>query len=623
MTLPNRPPKHQLRVAAARADFLETGRPAAAAVSDVLAASWVRSRSAGVDADRTSPTYSDDIDTSSRLARCARPVIDQLGADIPDVALVIALTDHKARLVERLDISTGVARLVDRVEFAPGFSYAEDTMGTNGVGTAIQSGQPVSIVGHEHYSEQLQPFACTAAPIIDPITGRIEGILDVSTVARSWSPLLHTLVKSAAKDISSNLFNDRSQAQQVLFNTYLHADARCSKNAVFGFGSAVVMANANAQTLFTHEEQAGIRDHARFLMSRRDKVTDTITLSSGRVVRFRGTRIVSGDTTAGIVVVAELAESHLVAAARSAAEFGVRVVPNVSVATADTQSIVTGLRHRRIGPAAVSTSPSWARAQDELQHSLAAAATTLVLGEPGSGKFTLTTETFHADRLNGRSVCLDAGQLDNGVGIDAETLVGEVPDRPTLVVARNIENLGAEGAATLTRIVDAARSGAAPVTVVATVTQVDGELSVIRPALLSLFRASVQVPPLRYRTEDLDHLIGRLLRELAPLRHVHLSPVATRTLAAYPWPGNVTQLRDALGQALRQRPVGEIQVDDLPRYCQTNISSHNLTPIQVAERDALISALREHDGNRVAAAAHVGISRSSLYRKIKTYGIVG
>ncbi|HEY9389162.1 MAG TPA: helix-turn-helix domain-containing protein, partial [Mycobacteriales bacterium] len=50
-------------------------------------------------------------------------------------------------------------------------------------------------------------------------------------------------------------------------------------------------------------------------------------------------------------------------------------------------------------------------------------------------------------------------------------------------------------------------------------------------------------------------------------------------------------------------------------------SHKNLTRIEIAERDAIIVALRETNGNRVAAAAHLGMSRSSLYRKLRSYGI--
>ena len=172
-----------LRVAAARADFLETGREAADAVPDVVAASWVRSRQAGVDADRALPHESEDVDTGSRLVRCAKPVLDQLGADTADLPLIIALTDSRARIVQRLDSSPG------RPPAGPGQPRSRVRLRRGHDGHQRgrhrpRVGQAVCVVGPEHFTENLQVFACTGAPIIDPLTGRLEGILDISMRAR-------------------------------------------------------------------------------------------------------------------------------------------------------------------------------------------------------------------------------------------------------------------------------------------------------------------------------------------------------------------------------------------------------------------------------------------------------
>ncbi|GAA3143969.1 hypothetical protein GCM10020255_021490 [Rhodococcus baikonurensis] len=76
----------------------------------------------------------------------------------------------------------------------------------------------------------------------------------------------------------------------------------------------------------------------------------------------------------------------------------------------------------------------------------------------------------------------------------------------------------------------------------------------------------------------------------------------------------------ALISALRKRPVGEIQAEDLPSSCRT-ISPRTLTTLEAAERDAIANALSEYGGNRVKAATALGMSRSSLYRKLKSYAI--
>jgi transcriptional regulator of acetoin/glycerol metabolism len=536
--------------------------------------------------------------------------------------LAIALTDSRARVIQRVDVSPAVGRLLDRIYFAPGFDYAEGTMGTNGVGTVLEAGQPISIVGPEHFTENLQPFACTGAPVIDPLTGRLEGILDVSTLSQSWSPLMHTLVKSAAKDIARNLLMDRSQAQQALFDTYLRTDARSTKHAVFAFTESIFIANAAAQALFNPGEQQAIRQHSTFIMGRRDRVSDTVTLASGLLVQVRGTRIVAGGDTAGLVVIAELLTNRLsegLAASPSAGSgFHERVLPQVAVANAQTRLLVSDLRRGR-EPIAGGTSPAWIRACDAVREALGSKTPTIVLGETGTGKFTLVTELFHADHPGGRSIAVDARQLDNGGDSDIHALIDRCREE-TLFVVRNIDQAGTEAVEHLDQFFASVAASSAPVSFAATLSDSSLDSDLPFHTLLSHFHAAVTIPPLRCRTEDLGHVVAGIVREVAPSRRVRLSPEAERTIARYSWPRNVLQLREALAHALRMRPVGEIQQRDLPSYCYTN-SRKSLTPLETAERDAIIAALKEHEGNRVAAAQHVGMSRSSLYRKIKAYGI--
>jgi transcriptional regulator of acetoin/glycerol metabolism len=116
--------------------------------------------------------------------------------------------------------------------------------------------------------------------------------------------------------------------------------------------------------------------------------------------------------------------------------------------------------------------------------------------------------------------------------------------------------------------------------------------------------------------------VADLLDELAPGRDARLSAAALRTLARYGWPGNVRELRDALDLALRRRPVGVVEAGDLPEFCQSAPRAA-LRPVDLAERDAIVHALREAGDNRVAAAAALGLARSTLYRKIAQYGITG
>ncbi|MFC3243881.1 helix-turn-helix domain-containing protein [Gordonia humi] len=99
-----------------------------------------------------------------------------------------------------------------------------------------------------------------------------------------------------------------------------------------------------------------------------------------------------------------------------------------------------------------------------------------------------------------------------------------------------------------------------------------------------------------------------------------MSPAAMRQLAKYGWPGNVAELRNILAMVVRQQRAGVIEVDQLPPVCRT-FGRHTLSQMEALERDAIVRALTENDYNKRAAAESLGLSRATIYRKIKQFSI--
>jgi transcriptional regulator of acetoin/glycerol metabolism len=597
-----------LRVAAARAEFLERGVAGAAGVRDLVAASWRRSQAAGVDADEYRISYHEDVDLDSRLVRCARPVIDRLAGEMTDVPVAIALSDAQARIVHRLDCSTSVGRLLDRVDFIAGFDFGEGDVGTNGIGTVFEAGASVSVVGAEHFTEALVKFACTGAPILDPVTGRAEGVLDVSSLAESWTPLMHTLVRRAAADIGRNLLLDRSLAKQALFETFIKADSR-PRQAVMAVGDSL-MVNQRAQQLFTPAEQFAIQQHALFLMCRRGRVTESFALDSGRTVRLRATRILVGTEVAGIVLLLddEPDRQRPVVPVRRG-----RTAPSTGGVDREASGVVSGARRPAVS-AADGRSPGWISAGSQMADALGRGERLLVMGEPSTGKSTLVVELFRRAHPAGHVATGEADQLVR----EAAALLPGTAVAPTLVVLGHIDRLGADGVDRLRMFLaslDRSRH-----LVAATLSDASVGADLPFQAALGLFEQAVTLPPLRFRTDDLPLIVARILSELAPDRRVRLRPEVSRLIGRYAWPRNVTQLREALHYALLKRPVGEIQPEDLPGWCRTS-GTRTLTPIETAERDAIVTVLQRCGGNRMHTAESLGMARSSLYRKIKAYAI--
>ena len=91
------------------------------------------------------------------------------------------------------------------IKLAPGFSYAEDRVGTNGIGTALEAGGPAHVFGHEHYAESLERFGCAGVPIHDPVSGKTVGVIDLTCWRKDADPLMISLVKATAEQITQAL----------------------------------------------------------------------------------------------------------------------------------------------------------------------------------------------------------------------------------------------------------------------------------------------------------------------------------------------------------------------------------------------------------------------------------
>ena len=599
----------RLRIASARADFLRFGRAIAPSesgavardVAGVVAASWQRSFSAGVNAATAQAVFHTDLDLTGRLMRCSKSVIARLSDDMAQMPLSIVLTDARARILSRSETDKTIGTLLDQVSLAPGFNYAEGAVGTNGIGTVIESGQSLYIVGPEHFTERLQPFACAGSPIHDPLTGRVEGVLDISCLSEDSSPLMRSLVRSAAHEIERNLLVDRSQSQQALFEAYVRMDAR-SRGAVMAIGGTVVMGNAIAQSLFDPAEQRAIHEHARYLALGRGAPVDEIELSSGKVVHIRGTRVRAGEDVAGIVMVVDIV------AEASARRVTARVSP-IDMPAED--PALEGVDRSLLGK----------RTAAEIVDALRQQKTLLVMGEPGSGKLSLITDLYHRVVPTGRSRVFPAESLaaDN-LKLPAADAALPPEFGPMLYVFTNIDHLAARAAEELDRFLAALAASPRPLTVVATVTGASLDPGLPFTGLLSRFDASVTVAPLRHRLDDLPQIATRVLANLTGPRGVTIGAGAMRVLCRYTWPGNIRQLEEALESALTKRPVGEIKAEDLPGFCHSG-ARRLLSPMEAGERDLIVNALHEADGNRVLTAQALGIARSSLYRKLKSFGI--
>jgi len=135
------------------------------------------------------------------------------------------------------------------------------------------------------------------------------------------------------------------------------------------------------------------------------------------------------------------------------------------------------------------------------------------------------------------------------------------------------------------------------------------------------------IPALRERTEDIPTLAEQLLRQLCSdlaISDVTLTPGAATALQAYPWPGNIRELRNVLERAVLLRATDRVTEKDLHfdiRVEAPQALSNRTRTLMEVEREYIVEVLRLEGGRVRAAAVRLGIPRSSLYQKIKEYGL--
>jgi sigma-54 dependent transcriptional regulator, acetoin dehydrogenase operon transcriptional activator AcoR len=145
--------------------------------------------------------FDPDVDGDGMLVRAARPVLEQLSLDLNGAPVTVVLTNEQGHVLDRRVSDASLSGRLDRILFAHGFVYAEDLVRTNAIGTALAQRRPAAVDGEEHFVDALITFACAAAPIADPRSRRVLGVIDLTSLLRETSALMLPLAtRGGARD---------------------------------------------------------------------------------------------------------------------------------------------------------------------------------------------------------------------------------------------------------------------------------------------------------------------------------------------------------------------------------------------------------------------------------------
>ncbi|MGQ4615701.1 helix-turn-helix domain-containing protein [Nocardia sp. R7R-8] len=531
-----------------------------------IALGWRRSVLSGLDptmAVRETPLF--DIDRHSRLLRAADPVLTKILDELDDTRFSILLADHCARIVDRRTSNPVLYRYLDAVQAVPGVQYVEEVSGTNSLATAFELRKPIAVAGHEHFLEALRVFCCYGAPIIHPITRRLEGVLDLTGPVEDRSNLLGPFLMRAVRDIEQRLQEGSRLSEQRLFAEFQRESAR-KKSAIILFGENLALTNAAATDLVSTDDYPALRAFASELGTR-GQIAQTLTLSSGRTVAVHA-RLVD-DCRDGVLI---------------------EVLPH--------QPAPAPIRSR-------------ARARDHR--------TILVTGGPGSGRSARARAIAgeNATVMNVATELDDSGQWRSRLARALSTSAAVVLDNVHLCHATDaaaIRALLSNAACTVVMV--SGEVADAPSQEHAALYGLVDE----REGMPSLRDAGHTFP--RIVHDVLERLAVGDRDEPGHAVHLRVAPTALAVLAEQDWPGNLSELHHVLRTAANGRSHGDITIDDLPEsYRQPAL--RKLTPLERAERATILSTLAASHGNKAATASALGIGRNTLYQRLRYYQITG
>lgn len=218
------PETSRLLIERAHEEFVggNPGDPRVDQVRPLVQDSWRRSRAGRVGAEDLPPLELTDEELEAyRSTHPLAGAMDMIralllpGDNASDAGVVVAVGDAAGRLLW-IEGDRSVRALTGAMGFVAGTNWSEKFVGTSAPGTALALDRSVQIHGAEHYNRLVQPWSCTAAPVHDPETRRILGVIDVTGGADAVTPQAQLLVDATARAIEGELLVARLRARAAV-----------------------------------------------------------------------------------------------------------------------------------------------------------------------------------------------------------------------------------------------------------------------------------------------------------------------------------------------------------------------------------------------------------------------
>ncbi len=620
--------------------------------------SWQRCAKGGIDAQRNEAPIETDKDAVEALARSRRELLAAaarpfcaIGKLLGGTGAMLMLADGDGVLIDVIGDKKTISDGMD-IHLGVGGKWTEDVVGTNGIGTALWTGEPVFVHAAEHFCAGIKAWTCAGAPIRDPYDGKVIGVVDLSGYPDIFRPHNIALVTAAAREIEQALADSQNEERLRLLEAFIASASRYRSNdgvmIIDRHGRAIYSSNVpDAERMRFGElvrrgpghcqlpelSNSGFLDSLASTLPKDMQSCHICPLELDGDVRGAAFVFPKGDSGRKVPIVSRPAslrmqdERALIVGESEALRAAIDLACKIGE-TADITSILiegeTGVG-KELFARLIHAANSKSSGSPFIALNCGAVTKELF----GSELFGHVGGAFTGASREGKPGVFE---LASG-GVLSLDEIGEMPLDMQPFLLRVLEERA------VTRLGDS-RLRPVDVRLVAS-TNRDLKVEVAngrfrKDLFYRISAVSLFIPPLRERGADslllLEHFSNKLAdrRGSSPLR---FSNQALDALLAYSWPGNIRELRNLVERLQLLSNCGRIELEDLPidiikpmkitaDHQDEGAGVATQSPsLEEAERQAICRALKAEYGNLSKAAQRLGVSRPTLYRKLDHFGI--
>jgi len=627
--------------------FVKRGVLSASELDPAIARSWLRCQKAGLDPTaipNPSRYRTDELDHQRQncfeLIAIARPLMEDIYQFSGRSKMIVYLTDHNLHIIDMLG-DPDLSGVLSETGLSEGTCLSEESIGTNAAALALAEGGPAQVVGPEHFFGVWHFITDTAAPIYAP-EGEVKGMIGVITLERYSQPHTLGLVMAISRAIENQFQADAALAQAHHHLAVLNASLQAMRQGfiLLDLKGTVTHINASAGEILGISPRTATGRPLSSLVQIPPELEESLNQRSpmkGKEITF-----VQGNTRHPAIVAVDILKEGL-----SQTGF-VLVLNRVDEARELARTIMGARAHFTLDDIS-----GWnPRMQQVIRYARAIArcdAPVLLVGEAGTGKGLFAQAIHNASHYaEGPFVAVDCASIPRE--LIAYELFGREKDSGVIqpgkfelahggtIFLQNIESLPLNFQAALLGVMDLKQvirlGGTTPIPIkvrIIAASNVDLREEVrqkrFREDLYYRLRAlTLTIPPLRERGKDIVFLATQIVEQHARRRgkQIVITPRALAALEAYRWPGNVRELENVLEWAVQMVEGNELDIVHLPeevRRAARGSSDESVPTLLDMERQAILRAGMACQGNVTEMARVLGIGRTTLWRKMRAFGL--